>query len=294
MAKHYIYKGERPSDGARNLQQALEATMLRAQGSTYRGRPNTTLINWGNTSAEAQRLYDLSPNGFNNPRQVAIAVNKANFFAAMNERQEGLCVPYVTNLDEALALVQNGGRVFARTILTGHSGEGIHLIVSSRDEAIESIRRVRNNGDFPVSVLDMNTGELTNRTRELENSRLFTQGIIGRRIEYRVHVFRGEVILMQAKLRREGAAELPAHNSVIRNVDSGWIYSVNAVPEAGIAPSSEAAIRAVVALGLDFGAVDIVYKQDINRAYVLEINTAPGLGDDGSALRAYQEAFQRV
>lgn len=293
MAKHYIYKGERPSDGARNLQQSLEATMLRAEGSTYRGKANSTMINWGVTTEEAQRLYDLSPNGFNNPRQVAVAVNKRAFFRHMAAHAPGLTVPYVENYDEALALVQNGARIFARTILNGHSGKGIHLMVSSADQDREAIRKVREHTTFPVSVYNMLTGEVTN-AEPLVRTQLFTQGILGRRTEFRVHVFRGRAILTQVKLRREGAMELPAYNSVVRNLDSGWVYGVNNVPDLGRIESETAAIRALATLQLDFGAVDVVYKGDTAQAFVLEVNTAPGLGDDGSSLRAYTEAFQNV
>ena len=39
------------------------------------------------------------------------------------------------------------------------------------------------------------------------------------------------------------------------------------------------ATKAVAALGLDFGAVDVIYNEKYGRAYVLEVNTAPGLGE---------------
>jgi glutathione synthase/RimK-type ligase-like ATP-grasp enzyme len=50
----------------------------------------------------------------------------------------------------------------------------------------------------------------------------------------------------------------------------------------------EAAINACKALGLDFGAVDLI--QDIKgNYYVLEINTAPGL--EGATVANYAAAF---
>jgi hypothetical protein len=39
------------------------------------------------------------------------------------------------------------------------------------------------------------------------------------------------------------------------------------------------ALRAVLALNLDFGAVDVIYNQHRDRAYVLEVNTAPGIAE---------------
>jgi D-alanine-D-alanine ligase-like ATP-grasp enzyme len=50
-----------------------------------------------------------------------------------------------------------------------------------------------------------------------------------------------------------------------------------------------AALGAVSALGLDFGAVDVKCNRQGTRAAVLEVNTAPGL--QGTTLRKYAEAL---
>lgn len=283
----YIYKGDRPSDGAKNLKEAIDGTILRAEGSAFRGRRGSRLIVWGNTSREAIRLYDLAPLAFNNPRHISLASNKATFFAKMVQEAPGLAVPHVNTFDEALALVDEGARVFARTVLNGHSGDGIHLMLNVRDSDIAAVRKIRDNNLLPVWV-NANEGI----PQALLDCRLFTQGVSGKRTEFRVHVFQGRPILTQVKLRREGAQELAAYNSLVRNVASGWVYGVNNVPEIGRGESEQAAIRAMGVVDLDFGAVDIVYKHDTRQAFVLEINTAPGLADDGSALKAYADAFK--
>ncbi|KKL94338.1 hypothetical protein LCGC14_1865710, partial [marine sediment metagenome] len=41
-----------------------------------------------------------------------------------------------------------------------------------------------------------------------------------------------------------------------------------------------AAKQAIAALGLDFGAVDVMYKIKDKRPYVLEVNSTPSLADD--------------
>jgi len=51
------------------------------------------------------------------------------------------------------------------------------------------------------------------------------------------------------------------------------------------------ALAAVSALGLDFGAVDIIYNEHENQYYVLEVNTAPGL--EGTTVEKYAEAFAK-
>ena len=45
-------------------------------------------------------------------------------------------------------------------------------------------------------------------------------------------------------------------------------------------------------LGLDFGAVDVIWNEHESKAYVLEINTAPGL--EGSTVEDYKEFFNRA
>jgi D-alanine-D-alanine ligase-like ATP-grasp enzyme len=49
------------------------------------------------------------------------------------------------------------------------------------------------------------------------------------------------------------------------------------------------AIKAVNCLGLYFGAADVIWNDKEQRAYVLEVNTAPGL--EGTTLENYANAF---
>ena len=73
----------------------------------------------------------------------------------------------------------------------------------------------------------------------------------------------------------------------IRNIHTGWVYCRdNYIPD----PTSiQLAIDAVQAVGLDFGAVDLIYNQHYNQFYILEVNTAPGL--EGTTLINYVNAF---
>lgn len=290
MAKIYMYKGARASEGARNLQAALGATMMRSEGSVYRGRPNSVVINWGARNAEARRIQGLAPVFLNKVDAVVSVADKARFFEKMKEDLADLCIPFCTTYDAALELVIQGGRVFARTVLNGHSGEGIQLMVTAREGDIRAIRKVRENNLMPVNII-----EEDNPDQALRDCQLFTQGIIGRRTEFRIHVVGGKTILSQVKLRREGHADNPLSNTIVRNVASGWVYGVQNIEEqAGLGKAQEAALRTVNTFGLDFGAVDVIYKHDTDQVFVLEVNTAPGLADEGSALEKYTEAFKEM
>ena len=102
--------------------------------------------------------------------------------------------------------------------------------------------------------------------------------------EYRVHVIDGIVPFMQQKERRPDAK----HRLYpwLRNDRTGW--RLVRCPE--IPRVCEPAIRAVEALGLDFGAVDVL-RSDNDELYVLEVNTAPGLRR--TQLEDWAETFKR-
>ena len=102
--------------------------------------------------------------------------------------------------------------------------------------------------------------------------------------EYRVHSFKGKSIRAGQKVQRPGMTAHPW----IRSFDGGWMISYDGFESTG--PMRELAARAVSALGLDFGAVDIAQLLD-NRLIVLEVNRAPG--SEGGTSNAYASAINR-
>ncbi len=158
---------------------------------------------------------------------------------------------FTESLVEASRWLAEGCTVVERHTLTGHSGQGIRMVSEG----------------------------------ELQQAPLYVK-YIKKAAEYRVHVAFGEVIHVQQKVVRKG--EQPKDWKV-RNLENGFIFQSEGVElaEAG----KEAAITAVKALGLDFGAVDLIWNGVHKSFYVLEINTAPGLGNQ-STLNAYVNAFK--
>lgn len=189
----------------------------------------------------------------NNPRAVSKAANKLSSFKAMAEY--GVSVPRFTEYArEALGW---DSTVVVRHKLTGHSGEGIEL--------------------FAI-----------NGGRDIPPAPLYVE-YIKKKEEYRVHVFMGEVIDVQRKARKLDVPDEEV-NWQVRNLDGGFIYA-----REGVELPEEAhlqAIAAVEALGLDFGAVDIIWNERSDTYYVLEVNTAPGL--TGTTLEKYVGAFRGV
>lgn len=108
---------------------------------------------------------------------------------------------------------------------------------------------------------------------------------VKKKVEYRVHVVRDKVIHVQEKKRKNGVE----HN-LIQSHGNGYIFAKITPP---IPDEIEAtSIAAVKACGLDFGAVDIIWNEHYKKAYVLEINTAPGLSLTTAV--KYAQAFKEI
>lgn len=107
---------------------------------------------------------------------------------------------------------------------------------------------------------------------------------IKRSEEYRVHVIGDQVCLVQRKARRRDVPDERV-NWKVRNHANGFIYQ-----REGVSPPesvTRAAVDTIRVLGLDFGAVDVILGK---KAYVLEVNTAPGM--EGSTVNDYADGFR--
>jgi hypothetical protein len=175
----------------------------------------------------------------NKPESVAIAVNKLDSLAKLQEA--GIrTVPFTTDPDEA----SKWNEIVERHMLRAHSGAGIRF--STPDT--------------------------------MQPAKLYTQFLAGAE-EYRVHVFRGQVIDYSKKFKREGDRLIFTNDEKIKNAETGWEFLRGIKRREGIQKYS---IAAVEALGLDFGAVDALRWQ--GHTYILEVGTAPGLSPRGIEL----------
>ncbi len=141
--------------------------------------------------------------------------------------------------------------IVCRTILNGHSGAGI-VIANTRGELVPA----------PLYVKYMK-----------------------KRDEYRIHVGRNGIIAIQRKAIPNGTVPVDTR---IRNHHNGYIFVRGDVnpPEQVLTQAS----LAINALGLDFGAVDIIWNNHHQLATVLEVNTAPGL--EGQTITDYANYFR--
>ena len=192
-------------------------------------------------------------NILNSPTGVSWAINKLRAFKALDGH---VSIPdFTEDAVEASKWLAEGVTVVARTKLTGHSGEGIILV---------------------------------EKGQELPRAPLYVK-YIPKTDEYRLHVFRDKVFFVQQKKRNKDIPDDKVDWKV-RNHGNGFIYAHKDVDVNNVAKSC--AIMAIKTLGLDFGAVDIIYNKKQDRFYVLEINTACGL--EGTTLDKYVEVFKEA
>jgi hypothetical protein len=104
------------------------------------------------------------------------------------------------------------------------------------------------------------------------------------RTEYRVHVASGYLIHRQRKLWQGENPEPGSVEDRVRNHGNGWRFCSKATVKNDISIQAKAAVKA---LGVEWGAVDILYLHDRGIAYVLEVNTAPALSEESGSLRPY-------
>ena len=159
---------------------------------------------------------------------------------------------YTTNINVAKDWIDEGRIAVCRKTLTGHSGQGI-IIARSKEELV----------DAPLY------------TQHARHSR-----------EFRIHIFNGMVIDATEKKRRSGGDA----DTLVRNHHTGWVYTREGLVVPPIV--LEQSTKAVQALGLDFGAVDVGYRERDEKAFVFEVNCAPGI--TGQTLIAYVDTFTKL
>jgi hypothetical protein len=240
------------------LHDALNIPVLKVSTASTKYQPRWTdyVINWG-CSKEWPWINTTEKNG--NQR----CVNKLTFLEVIDSHNQVFKDKFV-NIPEWTTdptVVKNwligNDTVCARTILNGHSGNGLLIL----------------NPDYPALVP---IAPLYVKYKK-------------KRHEYRVHFFKVgqgkyEIIDVTQKKKRKGFENV---DTKIRNHKNGWVYAREDIVEPQDLRTQ--ALNAAFASDLDFGAVDLIWNELENKCYVLEVNTAPGL--IGTTLSAYVNAF---
>lgn len=183
---------------------------------------------------------------------TGIVTDKLAFFRTMKEKSI-TCLPRFW--EDWNDIPTEDYPVVCRTVLSGHSGAGI-VLARDQSEAVMA----------PLYVKYEKKKE-----------------------EYRVHIGTKGIIVVQRKARKLDVPDEEV-DWQIRNHSNGFVYV-----RGEVSPPDEvirAATECFEATGLDFGAVDVLYNEHNQRAFVLEINTAPGL--EGQTVMDYANYFRSL
>ena len=238
-----IFPYKAGSMSAKRLARSLGVLRVRP---TYNAKRKDVIVNWGSSTPPHFRWMEQD---LNKPHAIALASNKLETFREFRSHSFTNVPDWTTNPEEAQHWLDLGLKTYCRRMLSSHSGNGI-IICNDSDKLVSA----------PLYTL---------HTKHKH--------------EYRVHVFRDQILDVQQKKKKLGYG----NGNGIRNHSNGWVYA-----RAEIAPSEEllsSARRAVNLLGLDFGAVDIGHRLIDNKFFVFEVNTAPGL--EGTTLDKYAKAI---
>lgn len=226
-----------------------------------RPRAGDVVINYGNSKLPSWAPRYFNVRWVNHPDHIAYSANKLTAFRKMQARDVPT-VEWTADQNEAVQWCINGHQVYARTILAGTAGAGIVVVRAQREPR-----------NWPAAPL-------------------YTKRFANKYREYRYFVAGGNVIDVSQKKRMNEETLIARGIELdddVRTHNNGWVFAhqgIVADPN-GVAVST----RAVAALGLDYGAVDLLVAD--GKYVVCEVNSAPGWRSP-TTFNAFLRYFQEV
>lgn len=249
---------------------------MQVQVFTLQRAPNrrgSLIVNWGNSQ------FDYPSEGYvvvNDPFQVHCMSNKVKFFENTQHSEDTL--EWTRSRDTALQWTKNKARdkdvwasvVFARTKIEASGGKGIVVFDGDKD---------------PEEKLPL--------------AQLYTK-YVPKTHEYRLHMARSlrgtgfTIMLAQRKVFVKTPHRPAPLDWKVRSHDNGFVFqsqpTLDRLPKAVI----DAACRV---MGdhfprLHFCALDVMYHDKRDKAWVIEGNTAPGL--ENGTVDVYAEYFRAL
>ena len=238
--KAAIFPYKRTSESAKFLADYIEGRLV---SGTRELASDEILINWGGSQLVPSR-WDRK--WLNHPDKIYNAVHKLRAFKLFKEAGV-LYPPYTTNRELVIQWLVQNNIVVARQTSCGFMGQGISILKEPNDSIPEA--------EF--------------YSKHVKHDE-----------EYRIHVFKDQIINVGQKFKYDRTAD-----PLIRNWGAWRFKNPGDAPYKVMTQS----LNAIKALGLHFGAVDVGYCYNGDMAYVFEVNTAPGAGHN--TITRYAKVF---
>lgn len=186
----------------------------------------------------------------NHPNAIMNAIEKRDAFRLF-QRYQVPSPASTTRQAAAIEWLREGAKVFCREQTQGFAGHGI-TVARTPEQIVPA--------------------KLYTKYQEKVN-------------EYRVHVMGGQAFY--ANIKRKRGEPRGEKDSLIRSGELWFFAHMDHLPSAEVCRAAE---KAVAALGLDFGGVDVGEDRE-GKAWVYEVNTAPEMGPNTTS--AYVKAMKR-
>jgi len=302
MKKVYIWYSTATNITGENLTKALEekldSSLFEVKGGKTKPSDADIIIGYG-TKTSRDIGYLRGTVILNHPNNIRTNRNKLDALTKM--KSENVPIPMFETINKALSeSTELTYPVIARTKYH-QGGRGLTICLSKKQ-----IKKAASNTEFG-----------------------YVQKLVATDKEYRVHVFQENIIYIAEKviqsdptaswkanyldkiksiaeknemeLNNETAdlclkvisKDLTLPDLVVRSNKRGWHFKKitldNITNNQKLLLLKDAAIQAVKAIGLDFGAVDCAIDEE-GKAQVIEVNSGPGL--QGSAFTAYVDSIK--
>lgn len=246
LVPYTVAKGKMNSISCRSISRHFDGLQV-WPNRNYVPKDGDVIINWGYSGdIPFLRRNNANVRLLNTPEAISNASNKIKCLKAL--KSNGIAhIAFSETKEDAEEFIEKGYDVYCRTLINAREGKGIVVAKTKSD---------------------------------LVDAKLYTRQFASD-TEFRVHVFNGEIIdvVEKQRMKPERMAELGIVEADlsddVRNRKKGWIFNRKdvAIPN----KIEQIAIDGIKAMGLDFGAVDIIHNTKNNQSAILEINTAPGM-----------------
>lgn len=245
--------GNGMSKSAKELAEYLGVKRVKVTGSRFVGKNGDVVVNWG-----IPRNILANVRYLNDLEAVRVASNKLHAFGAFD--RANVSTPRWWTSTE---WVEEGTKLLARTSLNGHSGVGI--VIGTKEDIVRAplyVEYIEKKYEYRAIVVGDNVVDFKQKKKRASERDEEGNVIEGTRIQHDEHVW---------------------------NLNGGYVFAREGVrrPD-GI---DTLAVDAIKALGLTYGAVDIIEDNE-GKLYVLEVNTAFGL--EGTTTQLVGEAIRQL
>ena len=255
----FIYAYSPASNSAKLLAEKLGAKRIKHTNSKFKGSRNKWVVVWGasriSNESVADNVYKCKV--FNSPRLASMTSDKIETFKFLSHHRVP-SVEFTTNIRTASQWIVEGNKVVIRNLVESHSGRGIEIVDSVDD---------------------------------LHDAPLYTK-YFPKKKEFRIHVSGRGLFYVQRKVIRKSYLEEVGADNVnwqIRNAANGFVfqrYGID-VPDAVKELADELKKSLISEFGRHFiVCADVLYNEQMDKAVVCELNSAPGLDDTSAEIYA--------